>query len=484
MKRRLSLLLAAISLLIGGCALAPEYIQPPAPVPAGWPVGKAYRISPEQAGAETGPALSWQEFFSDARLRTVIGMALDNNRDLRLAALNVERARALYGVQRAELFPSVSAAAGGGKQRRSADLIGSGESRTREQYSIDLGIAAWEIDFFGHLRSLKDQALEAYLATEEAGRSARTALIAETARVYLALAADRENLRLAASTLETQQASYDLVRKLFDAGVATELDLKQAQIPVETARRNLAVYTQLAARDENALQLLAGCPVPAELLPSDLAGVAPVADISPGLPSEVLLQRPDIIAAEHQLRGAHAFIGAARAAFFPRIALTAAAGTASDDLSRLFASGTGTWNFAPQIVMPVFDARTWAAYRVSETEREIALAGYEKAIQTAFREVADALAQRGTIDEQLAAQQALTDAAAESYRLSRIRYEKGVDSYLAVLDSQRSLYSAQQGLIAVRLSRLDNLVTLYRVLGGGATRRGGESPDAAGVPSE
>jgi outer membrane protein, multidrug efflux system len=469
MKRRLWLLLAGLSTLIaGGCTLAPEYSQPQAPVPAEWPQGDAYLPPAADEEATVVPELSWQEFFADPRLQTVIDMALENNRDLRLAALHVEQARALYGVQRAELFPSGNVAAGGGKQRRSADLIGSGEQRTREQYSIDLGIAAWEIDFFGHLRSLKDQALEEYLATEEARRSVRIALIAEVAGVYLALAADRENMQLTASTLEAQQASYELVHKLFSAGVATELDLRQAQIPVETARRNLALYTQQVAQDENALRLLAGCPVPPELLPADLAAIVPIRDISPGMSSDVLLQRPDIVAAEHQLKGAHAFIGAARAAFFPRIALTAAVGTASDDLSSLFGSGTGTWNFTPQIVMPVFDARTWAAYRVSETEREIALARYERSIQTAFREVADALAHRGTIDEQLAAQQALTEAAAKSYRLSRIRYEKGVDSYLAVLDSQRSLYTAQQGLIITRLARMANLVNLYRVLGGGA----------------
>lgn len=468
MKRRLLLLLAAFGLLIGGCTFAPEYIRPLAPVPDNWPQGEAYPPAAADEGEKSVAELSWEEFFTDPRLRTIIAMALENNRDLRLAALNVERAHALYGVQRAELLPPVSAAAAGGKQRRSVDLIGSGDSRTREQYSIDLGIAAWEIDFFGFLRSLKDQALEAYLATDEARRSVRISLIAEVTRIYLVLAAERENLQLAVSTLETQKASYDLVHKLFAAGVATELDLKQAQIPVETARRNLAISTQLVAQDLNALHLLAGSPVQEELLPPYLAAIASIPEISPGLSSDVLLQRPDIVAAEHRLKGTYAFIGAARAAFFPRIALTASIGTASDQLSGLFGSGADTWNFTPQIVMPIFDARTWAAYRVSETEREIALAHYEKTIQTAFREVADALAQRGTIDEQLAAQQALTDAAAESYRLSRIRYERGVDSYLAVLDSQRSLYSAQQVLIATRLARLDNLVTLYRVLGGGA----------------
>jgi multidrug efflux system outer membrane protein len=412
--------------------------------------------------------LKWREFFADKRLQEIIETALSNNRDLRLAALNVERARALYGIQRAELFPTINAVGAGSKQRRSADLISPVDPRTIERYSVDLGIAAWEIDFFGRIRSLKDQALEAYLATEQARRSAQIALMAEVARAYLALAADRENLKLARATLETQQASYDLIEKSYQIGVATELDLRRAQTQVDAARRDVPRYTQLAAQDQNALNLLAGAPVPEEILPMDLSSVTPPQAISPGLSSEVLLNRPDIVAAEHRLKGAYAFVGAARAALFPRISLTTSVGTASDDLSGLFSSGTGTWNFAPQIVMPIFDARTWAALRVSKADQKIILTQYEKAIQTAFREVADALAVQGTINQQVSAQQSLVDAVAETYRLSNRRYTMGIDSYLGVLDAHRSLYVQQQVLVSLRLAGLANQVRLYAVLGGGA----------------
>lgn len=471
--RRQILLSLGVLVCMGGCSLAPKYTQPLAPIPEEWPQGDAYQATQATPSAPMTPELSRQEFFADEQLRKIIEMALDNNRDLRLAALYVERARAMYGIQRAELFPSVNAAGEGGKQRLSSDLIAAGDPRTREQYSIDLGIASWEIDFFGRIRSLKDQALEEYLATDEARRSAQIALVSEVARVYLAFAADRENLKLAQSTLENQQAAYGLVQKLFNAGLATELDLRRAQTPVEAARGDVARFTQMVAQDQNALNLLAGSPVPEELLPVDLASVTPLKEISPGLSSETLLRRPDILAAEHRLKGAYAFIGAARAAFFPRISLTTSIGTASDDLSGLFSSGTGTWSFTPQIVMPIFDARIWAAYRVSKTDREIILTQYEKVIQTAFREVADVLSVQGTIDQRVSAQQSLVNAVAETYRLSNKRYTKGIDSYLSVLDAQRSLYAAQQGLINLRLAKLANQVRLYAVLGGGGINHRG-----------
>jgi len=268
--------------------------------------------------------------------------------------------------------------------------------------------------------------------------------------------------------LETQQTSYDLIKKLYEVGLSTKLDLRRAQTQVDAARRDMPRYTQQLARDENALNLLTGSPVPKNLLPSDMASINPPRDISPGLSSEVLFRRPDIIAAEHQLKAAYAYIGAARAAFFPRIALTTGIGTASDELSGLFSSGTGTWNFAPRIAMPVFDMRTWAALRVTKTIRKIALTQYEKAIQTAFREVADSLAVQGTVGEELSAQQSLVNAVAETYRLSEDRYNKGIDSYLGVLDAHRSLYIQQRILILLRLSRLTNQVRLYAVLGGGS----------------
>jgi len=453
---------------MAGCSMNPRYTQLQAPVPEAWPQGEAYKIAQADPEAPTASELSWKTFFTDPKLQQIIGTALNNNRDLRIAALNVERARALYGVQRAELFPSVNGVGAGAKQRRSSDLISPGEPRTVEQYSVDLGVAAWEIDFFGRIRSLKDQALEEYLATDEARRSAQIALVSEVGRVYLALAADLENLELSKSTLDAQQAAYDLIKRQYEVGVASELDLRQAQIPVDAARGDMARYTQTVAQDRNALNLLAGAPVPEGLLPLGLAGVNPPREIFADLPSEVLLNRPDIMAAEHRLKGAYALIGAARASFFPRISLTTAIGTASDDLSGLFGSGTGTWSFAPQIAVPVFDARTWAAYRVSKAQQELALAQYEKAIQTAFREVADSLAVQGTVDQQVAAQMSLTKAVSDTYRLSNQRYEKGIDSYLGVLDAQRTLYSAQQGLISLRLAKLANQVRLYAVLGGGA----------------
>lgn len=452
---------------MGGCSLAPEYIRHSAPIPAEWPQGPAYKDTHVAAESPTVLELSRKEFFTDPKLQQIIDKALDNNRDLRLAALNVEKARALYGIQRAELFPAVNAVGAGNKQRLSSDLVSSGASRNLEQYSVDLGIAAWEIDFFGRISSLNGQALEEYLATDEARRSVRIALVSEVARVYLTLAADLQNLKLIRSILDAQQGIYNLIHRRYDVGLANELDLRRAQIQVDTARGDVSRFTQMAAQDQNALTLLAGSPLPEDLLPANLASVNTPKEIFAGISSETLLNRPDIIAAEHRLKGAYAFIGAARAAFFPRISLTTSIGTASDELSGLFGSGAGTWRFAPQIALPIFDARTWAAYRISKAQQEIALAKYEKTIQTAFREVADALAVQGTVDQQISAQQSLTDAVAETYRLSNKRYAKGIDSYLSVLDAQRSLYAAQQGLISLRLAKLANQVRLYAVLGGG-----------------
>ncbi len=463
---RLIACLAIPLVLLGGCSLAPKYDRPDAPVPAHWPRGPAYH---EPAAPQEAPAaadLPWREFFTDPRLQQVIATALANNRDLRTAALNVERARALYRIQRAELYPKVEAGASGRKSR--VRISGSTGLVDVEEYSVNVGVSNWEIDFFGRLRSLSKRALEEYLATEQARRSAQVLLISEVANAYLTLAADRDNLKLAQSTLETQLAAYQVIRRRFEAGIAAELDLRQVQTRVETARVDVARYTDLAARDENALNLLAGAMVPAALLPASLSEVKPLRDVSPGTSSEVLLSRPDILQAEHLLKAAHANIGAARAAFFPRIALTSAIGTASGDLSGLFQPGSLVWSHAPQIVLPIFDARTWSGLAATKVERDIAVAQYERAIQAAFREVADALARRGTIGAQLAAQQSLLEATEKTYRLSSARYEKGIDIYLNVLDAQRSLYSAQQGLIAVRLAKLANQVELYAVLGGGA----------------
>ncbi|MCX8037487.1 MAG: efflux transporter outer membrane subunit [Candidatus Sumerlaeia bacterium] len=462
-KTTLIILLGAL----GACSLAPKYVRPPAPIPEQWPMGAAY----PKTGPTSAPRaldLGWREFFTDAKLQQVVNLALENNRDLRLATLNVERARAWYGIQRAELLPAIHAVASGLKQRVSGDLTATGEPMTVEQYSVNFGVLSWEIDFFGRIRSLKGKALEEYLASEQAHRSAQILLIAAVANAYLTLAADREQLHLARSTLEAQQAAYEIVRRRFEKGLAPELDLRQAQTRVDAVRADIALYSRLAAQDLNMLTLLAGVPIPPDLLPENLSGIAAPRDVSVGLPSEVLLQRPDILQAERMLRAANANIGAARAAFFPRITLSATVGSASNELSGLFDSGTRAWTYAPQMVMPIFDARTWSALKASKVERQIVLTQYEKAIQSAFREVADALALRGTVEDQLAAQQSLVDAVAETCRLANARYAKGVDSYLTVLDAQRSLYGAQQGLVAVRLAQAGSLIRLYAALGGGS----------------
>jgi len=462
-------LLLGMALLATGCTLAPPYSRPEAPISGEWPTGEAYRDPLVSPGVPEAPETPWQRFFTDEGLRQAIATALNNNRDLRLAALNVERARALYGIQRAEMFPVIEATGGGSQQRIPGDLSTTGQSRTSEQYNVNLGLSSWEIDFFGRIRSLRDRALEEYLATEEGRRSTEILLVSTVAGAYLTLAADRENLKLAQITWETQKGAYDLIRRRQEVGLASAVDLYRAQTPVDTALGDIARFTQLVAQDENALNLLLGSStsVLEAGKPADLAEVRLPREISAGLSSEVLLRRPDILAGEHRLRAAYANIGAARAAFFPRITLTTSIGTASSELSGLFGASQETWFFNPQIKMPFFDARLWSALEVTKVQREIAVAEYEKVIQTAFREVADALAVRGTVDRRLAAQQSLMEASSETYRLSQARYNKGIDSFLSVLDAQRSLYGAQQGLVALRLAKIANQVRLYAVLGGG-----------------
>jgi multidrug efflux system outer membrane protein len=467
MNRSSLILIGGIAVGVTGCTLAPKYSRPDAPVPNQWPASDALSQNQPKPGAPSAADLGWREFVTDAKLQQVISMALTNNRDLRLAALNVELARSLYGIQRNALLPAVTASGSGIKQRTSTELTQPGNPLITESYSVNLGVLAWEVDLFGRLQSLKDEALEKYLATKAARRGAQTLLVSGVANAYLALAADTDALTLAKNTLRAQEKSYDLVHQQYTAGIATELDLRQAQIPLETARASLAQYTRQVAQDENALNLLVGAPVPAELKPAELDRVGSFKEVAAGLPSEVLLNRPDVLQAEGQLKAANADIGAARAAFFPSISLTGTIGTASKDLSGLFGSGTDTWSFAPKATLPIFDARTWAAHRASKVQREMAVAQYEKAIQSAFREVADALAARGTLDQQLAAQQSLVDALTVTLRLATERFDKGVDSYLVVLDAQRSLYAAQQGLVSLRLARTASQVRLYAVLGGG-----------------
>lgn len=462
--------LCGVAVALGGCTLAPKYERPEAPIPAQLPVGAEGASRAATSPVQPAFEISWRVFLADERLAAVVEQAIENSRDLRIAALNVQRARALYGVQRAELLPAASAGAGMIRHRTPGDLTNSGEATTTERWDANLGVASWEIDFFGRIRSLSDAALQQYFATEEAHRSTHILLVSSVAQAYLTLGADLENMRLAETTLKNQEGALALVRRRYELGMVPELDVHRAQTQVDTARADVALYSQRVALDRNALELLVGAPIVEQWLPQDLNTIRPPADIPVGLSSEVLLQRPDVLAAEHRLMASYANIGAARAAFFPRISLTAAVGTASDELSGLFLASSRTWSYAPQIVMPIFDDRVWAAKKVTEEDRRIALADYERAIQASFRNVADALAVQSTVDEQLAAQESLVQAVEKTYRLASLRYERGIDSYLSVLDAQRSLYAAQQGLVAVRLARLVNRIGLYAALGGGWER--------------
>lgn len=460
-KTLLPTLLAA-SLALAGCStLAPSYERPSAPVAAQWDA--------PAAGTQSAD-LGWREFFTDPKLKALIELALGNNRDLRVAVLNVERAQAQYRVQRADQWPAVSATAGQSAQRLPGALSASGEPTINRQYSATLGISAYELDLFGRVRSLSDAALAQYLATEDARRGAQISLVAEVAGGYLTLLADQERLQLAEQTLRSRQDGLRLTQRLQEAGVASMLDLRQAGIAAESAQSDLAGLTRQVAQDRHALELLVGQPLNAAQWP--VAGtdtpVTQVADLSAALPSDVLLARPDVQQAERALQAASANIGAARAAFFPRITLTGSAGSASPELGDLFRAGTGFWSFVPQITLPIFDAgRNRANLKVAEVDRDIAVARYEKAIQSGFREVADALAERATVGEQVASQQRLVTQSEDALRLAEARFRQGVDDRLATLDAQRSLYAAQQGLIAARLSQQTNRVTLYKALGGG-----------------
>lgn len=456
----LTALLAA--LLLAGCVnLAPDYQQPEAPIPQQWPTR-----------AELGsasPQIGWQTFFLDARLRHVIDQALANNRDLRVAALNVEKARALYRVQRAEQLPTINASGSGTHSRTPAGLSGTGDASTTHQYSAELGLSGYELDLFGRIQNLSDAALEDYLALEETRRSTQISLLAEVANAWLTLAADRDLLKLAEDTLTSQQSSHELQQRSHALGNTSGLVLAQAKTTVESARVDVAAYQSQVQQDFNALQLLVGAPLSEELLPSGLTeDSAELLDVPADLPSSLLQQRPDVLAAEHGLKSANADIGAARAAFYPSISLTTSAGTSSTALSGLFKGGSGAWSFAPSISVPIFDAgANRANLQVAEHELDIQLATYEKTLQSAFREVADVLAERGTLRQRMEAQQALTEATARSQQLADALYRNGASSYLDALDAQRELYAAQQDLISLQLTEQSNRIALYRVLGGG-----------------
>lgn len=472
MRKHALTLAAAISLALTGCTMAPRYERPAAPVPDAWPTGPAY--DPAQPGEKTAADLPWREFIRDQKLQKVIEQALATNRDLRSALANIQSARAQYRIQRADLFPKIDGEISGTRQKSFntfGGLGGADGQRTFENefYGASVGLSAFEIDLFGRVRSLSNAALQSYLATAEAARATRISLIAETASAYLTLAADNSRYELARRTVESAERTMEVTRKRLEAGVSSRLDVRQAETVYQQARVDLASTTALIAQDRNALELLTGGPVPNELLPGELPETQEwLADVPAGLSSSVLLTRPDVLQAEHQLRSANANIGAARAAFFPRLSLTASTGLASPELSDLFSDGASVWSVAPNLVLPIFQGGANVAnLAYTKAQRDLYVSQYELAIQTAFKEVADALAVRGTIQDQLSAQRALVDAAADSYQLAEARYTKGVDTFLNALDAQRTLYNAEKSLVSARLSASDNIVTLYRVLGGG-----------------
>ena len=453
-------------LALSGCAnLAPDFMRPAAPIPESWPETGRAAVGDGRTLAEIG----WQDFFTDARLKQLVELSLQNNRDLRVAALNIDKARAQYRIADANRYPAINASGGQTAQQTADDLSQTGEGALSRQYTAGVGFSSFELDFFGRVANLKDQALEQFLATEEARRSVHISLVAEVANAWLTLAADQERLQLSRDTLASQRDSYKMTQRSFEAGIATALDFNQSRIAIETARSDVARYTAAVAQDRNALALVVGTQPAEALLADKLTDVtSALQNVPAGVPSETLLQRPDVIQAERLLRAANASIGAARAAFFPRITLTASAGVGSNELSNLFDSGNGTWLFMPQIVLPIFNAGSNQANLDSaRADQGIRIAQYEKAIQTAFRETSDALVVRATIAEQIDAQTALATAARESYRLTDLRYQKGIDSYLPVLDALRTRISAEQALITTQLARQSNAVNLYKVFGGG-----------------
>jgi multidrug efflux system outer membrane protein len=474
-KRALSIVMAA---LVAGCALEPVYKQPASPV-VSYPTGEAYKTGDSTLPSD-GPVageIGWRNFLVDARLQRLVELALQNNRDLRVALLNVEKVRAQYRIQRAALFPEVSAGANASTNSGPNGSSSGSTAKSGNSYTVDLSLS-WEADVFGRLRNLSDAALEQYLATSYASQAAKILLVAQVADQYLTVVAYDEALKVTQNTLDTAQSSYQLVKAQFDFGVASELDLTQSQTVVEQALANHAAQLRLRAQAENALILLVGQPLPPDLPPSAGLGAQSIlADVPPGLPSDLLVRRPDILQAEAVLRSENANIGAARAAFFPRITLTGTIGTASPTLAGLFAGGSGAWGFMPSLLAPIFNAgANQANLDMTMVQKDIGVAQYEKAIQSAFREVSDGLAARGTYDRQISALQRNANIQQRRLDLANRLYTNGVDSYLNVLTAQTDRYNAQLALLSARLNRLTSLVDLYRALGGGWLDHTGDPP--------
>jgi multidrug efflux system outer membrane protein len=477
--------------LLSACNLMPHYQRPHSPVANNWPADAASPAVPAApapgawSAAISADQIGWREFFTDPRLQRLVEIAIENNRNLRIAVLNVAASEAQFRIQRGNLFPAISATGSELAERippnGSIPLGGTGASSggtavpsgpaaiNLHEYAAGIGFTNYELDLFGRQRSLTTQAFEQYLAQGESRRSTQISLVAEVASDYFAVLADAALVNITQETLQSESESYELTKAMYQHDTTTLLALRQAESAVDAARASLAQYQRQLAQDSHALTLVLGQEIPADLLAGrDLNAEALLAAVPEGLPSELLTHRPDILSAEHTLRAANADIGAARAAFFPEIQLTASGGTASGRLSGLFRAGTGTWTFAPTITLPIFNGgQNVANLDLAHIEKNVAVAQYELAIQTAFREVSDALSARGTYVDQRQAQEALVAADAEAFRLAQMRFRSGVDSYLATLDAERSLYSAQQGLVSVRQAELANRVTLYKALGGG-----------------
>ncbi|CAL4867968.1 Outer membrane protein OprM [Asticcacaulis sp. MM231] len=454
---RLVLMAAASAVALSACTMTPRYEQPKLPVAVNWPVAAT------TASEQSADSLPWREVFLDPRLQRVIGRALDNNRDLSISVLNIEKARASYGATRSSLAPTI---AGSVTETRTHTEASNTDT---DSFNAALGISAYELDLFGRVRSLTGAARETYLSTTEAKRTTQISLIAETASAWITLGADQDLLRLARETLATREQDYQLSKRRFDLGAMSEINLRSLEVLTETARGDVARYEAQVNQDRNALVLLSGAEVPDADLPSGLPDDnAILANLPAGLPSDVLIRRPDVLSAEHNIKVANGNIGAARAAFFPSISLTASTGSTSGDLDGLFKSGTGSWSFVPSISVPIFaGGANRANLKGAEASRDIAVATYEKTVQTAFREVADALAVRATIDRRLDAADKAAKAADISLTLVQARYTSGIDSLLDQLDAERTAYSSEQSLISIRQARSTNLITLYKVLGGG-----------------
>jgi multidrug efflux system outer membrane protein len=462
---------ALIALLATGCmSMEPHYERPAPSVPGSWPVGDAYLRQSEA----TLPAVTYQQIFRDPRLQTLIGQALVNNQDLLVAAANIAAAREQYHIQRANQLPQLDANAG-------VTLTGDRDKTVSADYQAGLSVPSFELDLFGRLRSLSHVQLERYFATAAGARATRLTLVAEIADGWLAYAADASLLLIARETAASAEKSVTLTRLRLQGGIAPRTDLRQAEQILTSAQADLAQQRTLVAQDINALQLLVGTPIDPKLLPASIDEAAPtIGELPAGLDSYVLLRRPDVVEAEYQLRAANAQIGAARAALFPKISLTGLLGFASSALTSLFTGGAFGWQASADAAYTIFNAGAGRAnVRLSEAQRTAALGTYQKAIQTAFREVADALARQGTMADQLAARQKQQSAAADYYLLAEARYKAGVDNFLSTLDAQRSYYSAQQLLVQTKLTAARNRVDLYQSLGGDSLLDAAPSPSAS-----